>query len=277
MGIIRLLSKRVALAEAAISACFLVVGCSASEQSPPPPAGSGGSSSANGGTGIGGARTGGATSGGAHTGGAFTGGVAGTGARSSCVPYHYSGSPCSSCHGSACTCETQYSSCYMAVCASPGTPIATPDGSRPIASLSVGDLVYSVHQGQVVAVPVERLRRVAAGSQHRVMRVELETGSVIDISSPHPTADGRRFGDLRRGDQLGGVRIVKVDSIPYHHDFTHDILPASDSGTYFAGGVMIGSTLASEWNVPMCLSTSPRVPEALQDNASLVDRDDWWR
>jgi hypothetical protein len=73
------------------------------------------------------------------------------------------------------------------------------------------------------------------------------------------------------------VKIVAVDSIPYRHDFTHDILPASDSGTYFAGGVVVGSTLASKSNVPMCLSTSPRVPEALQDSASPVDRYDWWR
>jgi hypothetical protein len=76
-----------------------------------------------------------------------------------------------------------------------------------------------------------------------VVRIELSNGSALEISAPHPTADGRRFGDLRAGDSLGGVRIERSSVIPYEHEFTYDILPASDSGTYFAGGVLIGSTL----------------------------------
>lgn len=31
--------------------------------------------------------------------------------------------------------------------------------------------------------------------------------------------------------------------IPYGHEHTYDILPDSDTGTYVAGGVLIGSTL----------------------------------
>jgi len=37
-------------------------------------------------------------------------------------------------------------------CASPDTPIATPDGERPIAELREGDLVYSVDGGAIVPV-----------------------------------------------------------------------------------------------------------------------------
>src|SRR5262249_18017295 len=44
--------------------------------------------------------------------------------------------------------------CPECVCASPDTPIATPQGNRPIAELAVGDLVYSVDRDAVVAVPV---------------------------------------------------------------------------------------------------------------------------
>jgi hypothetical protein len=40
------------------------------------------------------------------------------------------------------------------------------------------------------------------------------------------------------------VPILEVQTVPYAHRFTHDILPATDSGTYVAGGVLIGSTLA---------------------------------
>jgi len=46
------------------------------------------------------------------------------------------------------------------------------------------------------------------------------------------------------GIALDGHRIRSVEVIPYTFEATYDILPASDTGTYFAAGVEIGSTLA---------------------------------
>jgi hypothetical protein len=135
--------------------------------------------------------------------------------------------------------------CPSCVCASPDTPIATPIGERAIASLRVGDRVLSVHHGRVVAVPILEIHQEPVRN-HRVVRVELTSGAVLEISAPHPTADGRTFGELRTDDTLGGVRIERVTVVPYSHLFTYDILPASDSGTYFAGGVLIGSTLGGD-------------------------------
>jgi hypothetical protein len=131
----------------------------------------------------------------------------------------------------------------MCICASPDTPVATPRGNVPIASIEVGDVVFSVDRGAMVAVPVEEIIRVPARN-HSVRRVLLASGQTLEISSPHPTADGRTFGDLRAGDSLDGVAIRDVETVPYAHPFTYDILPASDSGTYFAGGVLVGSTLS---------------------------------
>ena len=130
-------------------------------------------------------------------------------------------------------------------CNSPDTPIATPDGERPIADIRVGDLVYSVDHLAVVPVVVRSVRRVDV-KQHHVVRVRLTNGRVLEVSAPHPTADGRRFADLRSGGSLGGQAIQSVEIIPYAHEATYDILPASDTGTYFAAGVQIGSTLAPE-------------------------------
>jgi hypothetical protein len=45
------------------------------------------------------------------------------------------------------------------------------------------------------------------------------------------------------GSGSGGHESVEV--VPYRHHFTYDILPASDSGTYFAAGMRIGSTLVT--------------------------------
>lgn len=132
--------------------------------------------------------------------------------------------------------------CPAAICASPDTPIATPDGERAIAELRAGDLVYSVHEGAVVAVPLARVGRTAV-TNHHVVRVELANGRVLEVSGRHPLAEGGTFADLVPGALMDGTEVRAVENIPYSHEYTHDILPASDTGTYYAAGVRIGSTL----------------------------------
>jgi hypothetical protein len=153
--------------------------------------------------------------------------------------------------------------CTACVCASPDTPIATPNGDSVIASLRVGDHVLSVDHGRVASVPILEIHRTPT-KNHQIVRVVLSSGAVLEISAPHPTADGRTFGDLRANDLLGGVRIEQVSLVPYTHPFTYDILPASDSGTYFAGGVLIGSTLGgaalSSRGVDYAAMTLPGTP-----------------
>lgn len=132
----------------------------------------------------------------------------------------------------------------LCMCASPDTPIATPEGPRPIASLGVGDLVYSVEDAAIVVVPIARVSRTPV-THHVVVRATLANRAVLEISGRHPTADGRAFSDLRAGDLVDGVSVTRVELVPYAHDRTYDILPASETASYFAGGVLIGSTLAS--------------------------------
>lgn len=130
------------------------------------------------------------------------------------------------------------------VCAAPTTPVATPTGERAIASLGVGDLVYSVDHDAVVVVPLVRTGKTKVGA-HRVMRVTLADGAILEVSAGHPTADGRTFGELRAGGLLDSQHpVASVESVPYRYDATYDILPASSTGTYFAAGALIGSTLA---------------------------------
>ncbi len=138
----------------------------------------------------------------------------------------------------------QWSYCQFCcpVCAAPDTPIATPSGDRPIASLRPGDLVYSVHEGAIIAVPVLRTGNTPV-TNHRVVRVVLDGGAVLEISPGHPTADGRTFGDLVRGNKLDDSHVVRsAELVPYRFEATYDILPASSTGTYFAAGALVGST-----------------------------------
>jgi hypothetical protein len=133
----------------------------------------------------------------------------------------------------------------LCICAAADTPIATPAGERALASLAPGDLVYSVDRGMLRVVPIARVQRTPV-ARHRVMRIALASGRVLLVSPGHPTADGRSFGGLFAGDQLDGVTIGSAALVPYQFDATYDILPESDTGAYFAGGVLIGSTLARD-------------------------------
>ena len=146
--------------------------------------------------------------------------------------------------------------CTKCVCNSPDTPIATPTGNRAIASLREGDLVYSMDRGKMRAVAIRMVQRVEAPN-HTVVRSTLASGVVLEISPRHPLADGRTFGDLRAGHHLDGVFVAAVERVAYTHSHTYDILPDSDTGTYFAGGVLIASTIAGATGVNASFVATP--------------------
>ncbi len=164
------------------------------------------------------------------------------------------------------TCEGgvwQWNQGICPICAAPTTPIATPSGDRDIASLEVGDVVYSVHRGAIEAVPVIR-RGSTPVTHHQVMRVTLADGAVLEISPGHPTADGRHFGDLKADTLLDAQHeVLSVALVPYAYDRTYDVLPASDTGTYFAAGALIGSSLFEEdSSAAQCRNSDLLVPGA---------------
>jgi len=160
----------------------------------------------------------------------------------------------------ACTAATDKGTCPLGcakcVCTAPNTPIATPSGERAISELKVGDRIYSVHLGKLVAVPIILTNRVPVTGLHHMVEVRLTTGRVLSISPSHPTSDGRTFGDLAKGDELDGVVLDSVRRVPYTEAYTYDVLPDSDSGSYFAGGVLIGTTLAAQPLMNQSLNSS---------------------
>jgi hypothetical protein len=63
------------------------------------------------------------------------------------------------------------------------------------------------------------------------------------MSAGHPLADGRLLGSVEAGDRLEGSNVVERRDVSYDEPFTYDIFPASDSHTYVAAGVLVGTTL----------------------------------
>ncbi len=142
------------------------------------------------------------------------------------------------------------------ICAAPDTPIATPDGDRPIASLAAGDPVYSVDRDAIVVVPLLFVSHTPV-ALHHVVRVVLSDGAVLEMSPGHRTADGRRFAELTPGGLFDSQHtVVSVELVPYPYDATYDALPASSTGTYFAAGALVASTL----HAPAKISTSGSEP-----------------
>jgi hypothetical protein len=81
---------------------------------------------------------------------------------------------------------------------------------------------------------------------HHVLRIAMSDGSVLNISPGHPLANGRPLSSLSAGDEVDEQHSVQaIELVPYAYDHTYDILPSSSTGTYFAAGALLGSTLWS--------------------------------
>lgn len=130
----------------------------------------------------------------------------------------------------------------------PGTAlIATPTGPRRVDSLQVGSIVWSLDaSGLRVAVPLQRVGSVDVGNDHQLIRIVLADGRMVQASWGHPTSDGAVFGRLAIGASLDGSQIEDVSTVHLSGERTFDILPASNTGFYWADGVMVGSSLKDQ-------------------------------
>ena len=129
------------------------------------------------------------------------------------------------------------------ICLALGTRIATPTGEVAVEDLRVGDEVWTIADGVRVAAPLIAIGRTPVPATHEVVRVLLDDGRTVLVSPGHPTADGRRVGDLGAGDALDNATVVSAARVRYADGFTFDVLPAGASGAYWANGVLLGSTL----------------------------------
>jgi Hint domain-containing protein len=129
------------------------------------------------------------------------------------------------------------------ICLALGTRIATPSGEVAVEDLRVGDIVWTLSDGARVAAPLIAIGRTPVPATHEVVRVVLNDGRVVLVSPEHPTADGRRVGELHTGDALDGATVISAERVSYTDGFTFDVLPAASTGTYWANGVLLASTL----------------------------------
>lgn len=130
------------------------------------------------------------------------------------------------------------------ICLARGTQIATPSGDIAVENLKIGDIVWTLDAtGARAAAPLVQIGSTPVTATHRVVQLRLSDGRSVDVSPGHPTADGRTVGDLAAGDFYDGAVVVSAELVPYAGGATFDLLPAGATGTYWANGVLLGSTL----------------------------------
>lgn len=129
-------------------------------------------------------------------------------------------------------------------CLDAAVGIATPDGEKAVASLVAGDLVFTEDaRGKRVVAPIVRVVRVGVPASHRVLMVRLEDGRSVRVSAQHPLAEDGIVGKIDVGASLDGSTVIERRLVVPTSNATWDILPAGETGHYWANGVRLGSTL----------------------------------
>jgi hypothetical protein len=130
------------------------------------------------------------------------------------------------------------------ICLAAGTLISTPAGPVPVESLRVGMVVWTVDKaGLRVARPLVGVGQTAAPVGHQVVHLRLDDGRELWVSAGHPLSDGRIVGQLRPGDLLDGAIVLSAGRVAYRSGATYDLLPAGETGFYWANGILMGSTM----------------------------------
>ncbi len=130
------------------------------------------------------------------------------------------------------------------ICLVAGTLIDTPSGQVAVRDLRVGMSVWTLDKhGKRQAALILKTANVAVPFGHTVVHLRLSDGRELWASPPHPIANGRPLGNLQVGDSLDGATVTSVERVQYPDDATYDILPAGDTGVYWANGILMKSTL----------------------------------
>ena len=136
------------------------------------------------------------------------------------------------------------------ICLAAATLIATPNGDVAVTNVRPGMLVWTVAtDGGRVAARVVEIGSTAVPSGHLMVHLRLADGRDLLASPGHRTADGRPLGSLA-GDEVDGSKVTLWELVPYQGLRTYDLLPAGQTGMYWADGVPLSSTLATRPQEP---------------------------
>jgi hypothetical protein len=148
------------------------------------------------------------------------------------------------------------------ICLAAASLIATPNGDVQVTGIRPGMLVWTAAaDGSKITTPVLEVGSMAVPPGHMMVHLVLADGRELLASPGHRTADGRALGSLALGLALDGSTITQWELVRYAGDRTYDLLPEGPTGTYWANGILLSSTLMSH---PIHASTGKWGFEAAQ-------------
>jgi hypothetical protein len=98
-------------------------------------------------------------------------------------------------------------------------------------------------RGTRLAVPVLKTRSTVVPAPFLVVCLTLDDRRRVLASPGHPSAEGTPLGDYRVGDTLDRGVVAVVELGAYLDCATYDLLPSGGSGLYWAGGILLRSTI----------------------------------
>lgn len=136
-------------------------------------------------------------------------------------------------------------------CLASNTKISTPKGQINVQEIKTGTKVWSIDKdGEKVVSVIKSVAKTPAPPNHEVIHLVLADKHEVWVSPDHPVANiigsrmsQLRVSDLKPGDSYDGSKVIQVSRIKYWDKYTYDILPDSETGYYYANGILLGSTL----------------------------------
>src|SRR6202140_3826971 len=133
------------------------------------------------------------------------------------------------------------------ICLAAATLISTPNGNVRVTDIEPGMLVWTANvDGARVAAQVLEVGSTQVPARHLMVHLRLADGRELLASPGHRTGDGRQLGSLASGQALDGSMVTHWELVPYAGDRTYDLLPAGPTGTYWANGILLSSTLSHQ-------------------------------
>lgn len=132
----------------------------------------------------------------------------------------------------------------LSFCLSLNTKISTPNGQINVQELSSGMLVYTQDKlGNKIIQPILKVSSTQVPVNHKVVHLILKDGRELWVSPTHPIPQKRLVEDIQIGEVYDGSIVKEINVEEYLEERTYDLLPAGDTGYYWANNILMGSTL----------------------------------
>ncbi len=134
-------------------------------------------------------------------------------------------------------------------------------GEIQIDNIQIGDSVYTFNyfHGKIME-PIIQVNKILVQKDYIMTKITLEDGRCIQASPKHPIPiekdylnssktqyEELLFSEIKIGDYVDNSRVSSIELVNYNGGFTYDILPAGESGYYWADGILVGSTLYNNY------------------------------